>query len=373
MSPATTGRASILRAYHEPLAQVEYPVPDPEPGALVLAMDVATICASDVHAWRGAYEGIIPTQLPVILGHEGVGRVVAIGDGGDRDSMGTPVKVGDRIVWTPEPCLSCWVCNGDRDPAACPNKSIGMFTSSAQAPHFHGTFAEYSYVRPRAGRLRVPDEVKSGWASAASCAARTVVKAMGKAGRIDYLDSVVVQGAGPLGLFATALLAMHGPRQIVVIGAPDARLAVARAWGATDTISVDDHPTAPERIDAVRSLTDGRGASVVFELAGVPGVLAEGVEMVARHGRYVIVGSAAGVAQPVPAHRIVNQDLTLIGSFSGNVEDYYRALEFIRGHRDRFDWDLVLGEVYPLDRVTDALRAMGAHEDIKPVIVPAIT
>jgi L-iditol 2-dehydrogenase len=364
-----SGHASVLRAYGEPLQFAEYPVPEPEAGALVLAMDVATICASDVHAWRGAYEGVIPTELPVILGHEGVGRVVAIGDGAERDSMGARLTVGDRIVWTPEPCMSCWVCNIDQDPAACPNKSIGMFTSSEAHPHFHGTFAEYSYVRPRSGRLRVPDEVQSGWASAASCAARTVINAVGKAGRIDYMDSVVIQGAGPLGLFTTALVSMQHPRRIIVVGAPDARLAIAKQWGATDTISISEYPSAEARIDAVRSLTDGRGASLVFEVAGVPGVVTEGIEMVARHGRYVLVGSAAGAPQPIPAHRIVNQDLTVIGSFSGNVDAYYRALEFMRRHRDRFDWNLVLGASYPLDRVTDALEAMGAHEDIKPVIV----
>ena len=365
-----SGHASVLHAYGEPLQSAEYPVPEPEAGALVVAMDVATVCASDVHAWRGAYEGVISTALPVILGHEGVGRIVAIGDGAEYDSMGARLTAGDRIVWTPEPCMRCWVCNIDQDPAACPNKSIGMFTSSEVHPHFHGTFAEYSYVRPRSGRLRVPDEVQSGWASAASCAARTVINAVAKAGRIDYMDSVVIQGAGPLGLFTTALVSLQHPRRIIVVGAPDARLAIAEQWGATETISIGEYSSAEARIGAVRSATDGRGASLVFEVAGVPGVVTEGIEMVARHGRYVLVGSAGGALQPIPAHRIVNQDLTVIGSFSGNVDAYYRALEFVRRHRDRFDWNLVLGASYTLDRVTEALEAMAAHEDIKPMIVP---
>jgi L-iditol 2-dehydrogenase len=358
-----------MRRYGERLHTVDYPIPEPEPGALVVAMDVATVCASDVHAWRGAYEGVLPTTLPVILGHEGVGRVVAIGDGAGQDSMGSSVAVGDRVVWTPEPCLSCWVCNIEKDPAACPNKSIGMFTSSETPPHFHGTFAEYSYVRPRAGRIRVPDELDSAWASAASCALRTVIKAVEKAGRIDHTDSVVIQGAGPLGLFATAIISMRHPRQLIVIGAPDERLAIAEQGGATHTVSVDEHPSAADRVQAVRRLTDLRGASVVVEVAGMPGVVSEGVEMVARKGRYLIVGSASGADQPIPAHRIVNQELTLMGSFSGGVDSYYKALDFMRSYRDRFDWDLVLGARYPLDRVTEALEVMGAHRDIKPVIV----
>ena len=365
------GRARVLRAYGEQLEPVEYPVPEPEPGALVVAMDVATVCASDVHAWRGAYDGIIPTRLPMILGHEGVGRIVAIGAGADHDSLGSRLVVGDRVVWTPEPCLSCWVCTVDKQPAGCPNKSIGMFTSSDDWPHFHGTFGEYSYVRPRAGRVRVPDEVQSSWASAASCAMRTVVRAVEKAGRIDHTDTVVIQGAGPLGLFATAIVSTHHPRRLVVVGAPDERLAIADRWGATDTVSIERYPTARARTEVVRALTDARGGSVVIEAAGTPGVVSEGVEMVARNGRYVLVGSAAGVAQPIAAHRIVNQELTLTGSFSGGVDAYFKALDFLRVHRDRFDWDLVIGATYPLDDVRDALDAMGSHRDVKPLIVPA--
>ena len=361
--------AAVLQRYGERLQNVEYQVPTAEPGALVVAMEVATVCASDVHAWNGAYEGILPSSLPSILGHEGVGRIVEIGRGADRDSMGTSLSVGDRVVWTPEPCMHCWVCTIDKDPASCPSKSIGMFTCSDAAPHFHGTFAEYSYVRPRAGRIRVPDEVASTWASAASCAMRTVVKAIEKIGRIDHTDSVVIQGAGALGLFATAILATRGPAQLVVVGAPDARLEVAREWGATHTCSIDDHPTPEARIAAVRALTHGRGASIVIEVAGVPGAVAEGVEMVARKGRYVLVGTAAGPLQPIAVHRIVTQDLTLMGSFSGDTDAYYKALEFMRSQRERFDWNRVLGERYPLDHVTDALRALSAHQGLKPVII----
>lgn len=363
------GRACVLHGYGAPLEIASYPVPQAEPGALVVAMEVATVCASDVHLWRGAYDGVIPTSLPVVPGHEGVGRIVSIGEGAGRDSLGTPLAIGDRVVWTPEPCLRCWTCTIDRDPAACPSKSIGMFTSSEAAPHFHGTFAEFSYVRPQAGRVRVPEEVTSPWASAASCALRTVVKAVEKAGRIDHTDTVVVQGAGPLGLFTTALVSMHHPRQVVVIGAPDDRLRIAERWGATHTVSVEEHATPEQRIAAVRALTGGRGGSLVFEVAGVPGVVSEGVELTARKGRYVVVGSAGTSNQTIPAHRVVTQELTLTGSFSGGADAYYKALDFMAAHRDRFDWDLVVGARYPLERATEALEAMGAHQDIKPVIV----
>ena len=93
--------------------------------------------------------------------------------------------------------------------------------------------------------------------------------------------------------------------------------------------------------------------------------------MTARKGRYVVVGSAGTSHQPVAAHRIVAQELTLTGSFSGGADAYFKALDFMRLHRDRFDWNLAVGASYPLERTTEALEVMGAYADIKPVIATA--
>lgn len=367
-----TALAAVVREYRQPVEIVEYPIPEPEPGALVVAVDVATMCGSDVHGWNGAYEGVLPVELPLILGHEVVGRVTAIGPGAEWDSMGTPVAIGDRVVWTHEPCGRCHACTIDKQPTLCPHRKLGMMTSSEEFPHFNGTFAQYSYVWPRAGRLVVPEDVSSPWASAASCALRTVVNAVERAGRIDYLDTVLIQGAGPLGLFATALAATHSPRTIVVVGGPEERLAVARAYGADHTISIEEYPDPTDRQALLRELTDGRGASVGFEVSGAPGVVTEGIEMIAPNGTYILVGSVSGAPQPVPAHRIVNRGLTVRGSFGGDIDSYYKALEFLRAHRDRFDWDLVLGREYALDQLTDAFEAMQGYRDLKPVIRPVL-
>lgn len=365
-----TGLASVVREYRQPLELVEYPVPRPEPGALVVRVDVATMCGSDVHAWEGAYEGVLPVEPPLILGHEVVGLVEEVGSGADRDSLGRPLSVGDRVVWAHEPCGCCHQCTIDRQPTLCPNRRIGMMESSARAPHFSGTFAEYSYVWPRSGRLRVPDDLKSSWASASSCALRTVINAVERAGTVDYRHSVVVQGAGPVGLFATAVLASHSPAQIIVIGAPAARLDVARAFGADHTLSIDEYPDPQQRLDYVKQLTEGRGADVAFEASGGRGAVSEGTAMLAANGRYVLVGSVGGPPQEIAVGSIVTRGLTVLGSFGGDIDSYYKAMEFMRRHRSRFDFDLVLGDRYSLDRVTDALRRMQTFEDLKPVIVP---
>lgn len=368
-----TGIASVVEDYREPLKLVEYPVPEPEPGALTVRVDVATMCGSDVHAWEGAYVGILPVETPMILGHEVVGIVEAIGPGAEQDSLGRPLSLGDRVVWAHEPCGHCYQCTIDREPTLCPNRRIGMMETSARAPHFNGTFAEYSYVWPKSGRIRVPDDVKSEWASAASCALRTVINGVETAGRIDFMHNVVVQGAGPVGLFCTAVLATHSPREIIVIGAPEARLEVARAFGATHTVSIEEYSSPEERQAWINELTDGHGADVVFECSGAPGAVGEGVLMTAPAGRYVIIGTLSGAPQPVMAARITARALSVKGSMGGDIDSYYKALEFMRQTRSTFDFDRVLGDRYPLDRVTDALQRMQRYEDIKPIITPHAT
>jgi L-iditol 2-dehydrogenase len=367
-----SGRAAVLTEYNADFEIREYPVPEPEPGGLVVKIEVSTVCGSDVHAWEGMLEGVLPVQLPLILGHEMVGRVVSIGSGAELDSVGEPLAVGDRVIWAHPPCRHCYECTITREPTLCPNRRIGLLEDCSVAPHFTGTFAEYGYIRAESGRIRVPDPIEDRWASAGSCALRTVVNAVEKAGRFDYLDSVVVQGAGPVGLFATAIFATHSPKHLIVIGDPDDRLELAREWGATHTVSVATHPDAAARREAVLSITGTRGATVMLEASGARGAFAEGVEMLAPQARYVCVGTIGGGTQEVNVPRLTTRQLQLVGSMGAEIDGYWKAMQFLDKHRDRFDWDRMLGNEYPLTGLKDAILASRNMSEIKPVIVPAL-
>lgn len=364
-----TGLAAVLAEYNEPLTVQELPIPEPEPGALVVRVAAATVCGSDVHIWEGKLEGVLPIERPLVLGHEIVGEVYSIGAGAELDSLGRRLKIGDRVVWAHEPCLHCHVCTVLHEPMLCPNRRVGQLEACMRPPHFTGGFAEYSYVWPKSGRVVVPDEVETEWASAASCALRTVVNAFERAGRIDYMTSVIIQGAGPLGLFATTLAKAHSPRQIIVIGAPADRLDIARAWGADVTIDIQEHRDPGERLAIIHELC-GDGAEVVFELSGGPTAFAEGLDMVARAGRLVVVGTVGGSPQPVAAHKITIRGLSIVGSNGGDIDSYYKALEFMREMRHEHDWNLMLGERYGLAQVTTALERQRSLAEIKPIIDP---
>src|SRR5690606_10084887 len=122
-------------------------------------------------------------------------------------------------------------------PNLCANrKSYG--TNCESHPYLVGGFSEYCYVYPSSHKIKVPANVKPEWASAGSCALRTIVGGYERLGSIEPWQTVVSQGSGPVGLFATALAKAAGANRIIVVGAPDARLDLAREWGATDIVSV---------------------------------------------------------------------------------------------------------------------------------------
>lgn len=364
------GRAAVLADYNEPFVTREFPVPTAEPGGIVVKIDVATVCGSDVHVWLGHLKDSTPITPPLILGHEMVGVVESLGEGAEFDSLGGRIEIGDRIVWAHTPCGQCHECTIERQPQLCSHRYIAYLNDCSKPPYFTGSFAEYGYVVPRAGRLRVPDGVESNWAAAGSCSLRTVVKGAEVAGSIDFADSIVIQGAGPLGLFATALLSTHNPRQLIVVGGPDERLALSREWGATHTVSINEYPTAAGRIERVREITGG-GADIAFEYAGAPGAVAEGIELVRRNGRYIVMGTLGGAPQSVDVAKIANRGIRVTGSMSGEIGNYQTALEFLDRFSGRFDWNRMFGASYGLDDLAEAMDAMVSMREIKPVIVPS--
>src|SRR5262249_33048693 len=155
--------------------------------------------------------------------------------------------------------------------------------------------------------------VSNELASLSSCALRSVMNAVDVLDGIGSSETVVVQGAGPLGLLATAVAKVSGARSVITIGAPDARLAIAREFGADQTISVET--TSPEeRTDQVRAATSGRGADIVMEFTGQPQAFNEGLDLIRRGGRYVVVGQLGSGTTTFRPSLIVSKQLRILGS-----------------------------------------------------------
>lgn len=372
MTLPSTCRAAVVSELGAPVEVRELRVPDQlEPGALLVQVDAATVCGSDLHIVDGSIQGTMPIPVPVVLGHEMTGTVVRIGPGADRDSIDNPVEVGTRLVWTHESCGRCYECTILEDPRLCRQRRSYGHTSCEQYPYLVGGFAEYCYVFPKSERLQVPDEIKPEWASAASCALRTVMHVFDRLGEIKSGQRVVIQGSGPLGIFAAAVASSRAARDVIVIGGPDERLEIARAWGATATVSVFDHDV-DSRLEQVMALTEGEGAEIVLELSGGSGAFAEGLAMARTGGRYVVAGQVGSDEETIRPSIIARKRLDIRGTWAARIADYGQALSFMRLNRHRIDFDQLIGTTFLLDEVNDALDSARTGIEGKAVIRPNV-
>src|SRR5882672_10241968 len=264
----STAKASVLEKFKSPLVMREFPLPSRlEPGAALVRTEMAGICGTDVHLWKGE----LPIALPVILGHETVGRIEQLGEGLERDWTGQPLSVGDRVTWNSSiSCGHCYYCAEKRQPTRCPQRrAYGIGYCCDQAPHFLGGYAEFHYLKPRVNIFKIPDDLPTEAVIGAGCALNTAIQGVERTG-LEWRDNVVVQGAGPVGIAALAVAKSSGAGQVIVLGAPKHRLEMAKRFGADHVIDIDEVKTPADRIAAIRKLTGGYGADAVLECVGSP-------------------------------------------------------------------------------------------------------
>jgi threonine dehydrogenase-like Zn-dependent dehydrogenase len=362
-------RAAVLHNFGEPLSIEEIPLPSKlEPGSLLVHVDCCTLCGSDAHLWEGKItaKGVV---TPIVPGHEMMGQIVAMEPSGQLDALGRRLREGDRIVWTEASCGHCYDCSVLQQPVMCSNRRFGIRQRADQPPYAIGGLVDHCYVEPGSPRLLLGDDIKDTWAAASGCALKTVVRAFERAGSIGAGTTVVIQGSGPLGLFATAMAVSRGARQVITIGAPELRLDLARRWGATELVSIDKMPTVEQRVARVLELT-GRGADLVMDFAGAPTSTVEGILMAAKHGRHMVVGTISPSPLPIPNQLIMQKELTIVGSTPGDIGTHHRAIEFLREFGGRFDWDAMFSPPVELADAMPALEAMVRMTAIKAVVKP---
>ncbi|MFF8811298.1 zinc-binding dehydrogenase [Streptomyces pactum] len=365
--PSST-RAAVLTRHGADLDLVELPLPAvPEPGAALVRILRTTLCGTDIEIWSGKMS--FPGMLPMVLGHEMVGEIVALGEN-TRDALGRELSVGDRIGWSESTCGACHGCTVLREPVACSDRGYGFLQRSDVPPYATAGLCEYVYVVPGAAKLLLPREIPDTWAAMAGCAAKTVLRAFSRAGGVRPGSRVVVQGSGALGLFATAVAHLGGAGSVITVGAPPQRLALAGAFGADATVDIAAGSEAV--VTRVRELTGGHGADLVLDFAGAPSVGREAVEMAAQRGRIVIVGSTGPTADPLALGTVMGKELTIVGSLNGDIADYHDAISFFTSFSGRMPWDRLFGEPVGLSGASSRIAAMSRHEEIKAVIDPRL-
>jgi putative phosphonate catabolism associated alcohol dehydrogenase len=344
----------------------EYPLPEVEPGCILVRITCCTICGSDLHTWTGRRK----SPVPIILGHEIVGTIVELGRGVTMDSGNRPLKAGDRITWTiMDNCGKCYFCREKGLMMKCARLKKYGHDSCANPPHFVGGLAEYCYITPGTCVIRVPDELSDEEVAPANCALATVVAGW-DAVEVKAFENVLIQGAGALGIYAAALASHYGCRRIIVADVMRHRLEFTGKFGATDVIDskgLDDDAV----IGAVRELTGGVGADVVMELAGFPPLLPLGLKCLRTGGRLVEIGNAfAGAMFTCDASDIVFKCLTVKGIHNYDTVHLQKAIDFLQMARKRFPFGEIVGERVTLDRVNEGLRIAESGKTIRVAVKP---
>ena len=353
-------RAAVVTELNKPIKIQQVPIPELEPGALLVRIVASTLCGTDVHRWHGS----IAETPPFITGHEPCGIVEQI-NGNRTDILDDPVKPGDRIVWSYVSCGSCYYCSVALQPCICPHRASWGHNRSDEFPYLLGSVSEYMYVPPECLLVKVPDTVTSASAAAAACAYRTVMHGFDRLGAIKPNETVLIQGSGPLGNFATAVAKDHGAKQVLVIGAPAARLEVTKRMGADAVLDLDKVTDPAERLAWVRSKTSGRGADVVIQVAN-NAATPEGLTMLRGGGRFLHIG-AGGKAEIAVGK--LPEEMTFFTVRSGEPRHWLQAIDFLASRKDRFPFEEMISASYALDEVNEAMEAMASYKVVKPVIL----
>ena len=363
-------RAAVLEEINKPLVLKEFPLPkEVENGSALLKNDMAGVCGTDVHLWRGR----IKIPLPVILGHENIGTLVKLGKGIKTDLLGNKLKEGDRIIFASSiSCGKCYYCNIAMEPTRCLfRKTYGITLSCENPPHLFGGYSEYIYLLPGVSMFKVPEGIPIEVIIAFGCAAPTMVHAIESIEGIEPGDFVVVQGVGPVGLFGVILALESGASRIIVIDKNPERLKVAKSLGADYLINLEELSEQKERVEKVIELTDGVGADVVLECSGNPEAFQEGILLCRDSGKYAEVGHYTDKgAIAINPHHITRKQLKIYGSWGMAPRHYFKALRIIEHKWKKYRLNEVVSHKFALKDATKALKMVEEGKVIKAVILP---
>ena len=220
-----TGRAVIAQGQKFEIR--EYTVPDPEPGKVLLRQELAGICGTDLHYWQNGIKG------EMVMGHENVGVIEAIGAGGAVDYIGRSLEEGDRVIFSP----------GTGGYGV-----YGFYDTPDIPPHFYGGFADYIYLGLHNTCILKTDCTPD---VAVLTEPFTIGVHAAMRGNVQLGDTVVVQGSGAIGLVTLLCAKQMGAAQIIMVGGPATRLELAKRFGADVTINIEEVKTAAERTDQV--------------------------------------------------------------------------------------------------------------------------
>lgn len=375
-----TAQAQLFEGVGSPMKPIEVQVPQTFlDGEVLVEIELSTICGSDLHTIHGARW--MPS--PSILGHEAVGRVLAVGEGRPQS------LTGKRVTWTiGNACGECRNCTARALPQKCESLSKygcmellstqvmtgreelprNPISSSGEVAHkrsgmLNGCYS--SHILLGAGtHVTVVDGLSAAVAAPANCALATMVNAL--KGAPQHAEIALVQGAGLLGLYGCALLTERGIKVVCADISPT-RLKMAEQFGAWP-LHVDLQDSQEEALAKLKSKLreHGRGdVDLAVEVTGAKDAMAQGVEVLAPGGHYSFVGAVHpnSAMDAVTAERLIKQCISIRGVYNYDGTHLDEGVAFLKSTAGKYPFEDLVGKVFPLSELDEAVEMAktGAH------------
>lgn len=362
-----TAHVAVLTAL-EHFDVKEYPIPPVGDGDILVKVEGCGVCGTDAHEFRKDPFSLIP----VALGHEGTGTIVAMGKDVKKDSAGKDLHIGDKVV-------TCMIFHDNPD--------ITMFDLNKQnvggadvygllpddEVHLNGWFSDYIFIRKGSTIFNVSDLDLDSRILIEPCA--VLVHAVERAkstGILRFNSRVAVQGCGPIGLICIAVLRTMGIENIVAVDGNEQRLAFAKRMGAEKSVNFMNYKEIDKLAGAVSNAFDGHLADFAFQCTGNPHAHSNIYKFVRNGGGLCELGFFinGGDATINPHFDICSKELTMVGSWVYTLRDYGTTFDFLkRAKAIGLPMSELITDKYPLDQINEALKKNLSMTGLKIAVV----
>ena len=362
--PATARVAMLTAPKHFEVK--EFPIPEIGDDDILVKVEGAGICGTDVHEWRGDPFGYIP----LVLGHEGTGEIVRLGKNVKTDTAGKPIKIGDKLVTSVISCGECNICRlhpGETE--LCDKQGVYGLIPDNEKNHLCGWFSTYMHITKGSTYFVANDLTLDQRMLLELAAVTTHALEQGKkTGRLNFNSKVLVQGCGPVGLMMIATLRTMGIDRIIAVDGNENRLNFARKLGATDVVNFKELPELAQRVQAVKDMTDGVGADFAYQCTGNTHAASDVYKYIRRGGGLCEMGFFVnnGECTINPHFDLCNKEIMLVGSWDYSAAEYPIAMAFLRRAKGMgIPLEELITHRYPLDQMNEACEMNVSQQGIK--------
>ena len=361
-----TAKVAMLTAQKK-IEVKEFEIPALQDDDILVKVEGCGVCGTDVHEWKADPFGIIP----VTLGHEGTGEIIALGKNIKFDTAGKPIKVGDKIVTSVISCGECHICrNHPANTNLCDKQGVFGLIPHSDAQPLTGWFSTHLLIRGKGATYFVVNDLdlQERMLLELACVCVHALKRAQTTGLMNFNTKVLIQGLGPVGLVMISVLRAAGINHIIAIDGTPKRLEMAKKLGAKTVINFKEVPTLEERVKLVKSVANGVGADFAFQCTGAPAAAKDIYEYIRRGGGLCEMGFFVnnGEYNVNPHFAMCNKEINLVGSWDYSADDYPTTMAFLRQAREmNIPIKELITHSFPLDKLNEAMEVNVSQQGIK--------